>query len=147
MFKSLCQDPWGILELFMNYDMATDRADVFHRVISILASIARGSPASDTASRPPQEAATLKMLALQGIVTLVKSLSIIVDQSNNPLGGLASPPAEAAAAAGEDVTDDVPEDMSVSGTVASSANLVEEYDFRVSFAVLLGICPLVMPSR
>jgi hypothetical protein len=137
VFRSLCQDPWGMLELFINYDMATDRADVFQKVLSILASIARGSgmPA-DPAGRAPHESAALKQLALQGIVTLTRSLSIIVDQSYvSPLTALSVTPSTADVDAElAQAAEDVPEDMSVAGQTAAGApasTLVEDYDHRV----------------
>jgi hypothetical protein len=135
VFKSLCQDPWGMLELFMNYDMATDRTDLFQKVLSILASISRSGGPAD-AQRPPQETAALKQLALNGIVTLVRSLSIIVDMSVGLVQPVAtSPPTrkpEDDDAVARDV-DDTEDLTSVSGqtSAGSSLSLVEDYDIRV----------------
>lgn len=127
----------------MNYDMATDRTDLFGKVLSILAMIARGSGPQDPvpSARAPQETAALKLLALQGIVTLVKSLSIIVDMSLNTLNAAAtSPPTTRADVDEEGGKEEEIDDLtSVAGQslAPSSLSLVEDYDLRVRLLCLL----------
>ena len=147
VFRSLCQDPRGMLELFINYDMANDRIDLFQRILASLASIAQGSTSEDfnASQKSPGETADLRFLAMQGVVTLTKSLSTIIDAAATA----PAPESDGAgiASAGAGVDDEAvaalelaavsaaaaasPAEVQSPGSGSSSLSLVESYDLRV----------------
>lgn len=155
VFRSLCQDPRGMLELFINYDMASDRIDLFQRILAALASIAQGSTSDDfnASQKSPGETADLRFLAMQGVVTLTKSLSSIVDGAAGPQGSQEEGDAgeegtqdeQGAGGAGggaalstpqregdEEAAAGTPSDAGGTGSApGGSLSLVESYDLRV----------------
>jgi hypothetical protein len=152
-----------MLELFINYDMASDRIDLFQRILAALASIAQGSTSDDfnASQKSPGETADLRFLAMQGVVTLTKSLSSIVDGAAGPQGsqeevdaadGAAQDEQGAGAGAGAGGALSTPqrdgEEEAGAGTPGDAAgaaagpggslSLVESYDLRVGASISLG---------
>lgn len=89
VFRTLCQDPRGLLELFINYDMVDGRTELFQSVLAALSSIAQGFVSDDfkASQTSPLEAADLRFLAMQGVVMVTRSLSTIVDAGSAPVDG------------------------------------------------------------
>ena len=157
VFRSLCQDAWGMLELFINYDMATDRIDLFQKLLTTLTSIAQGTTSADfnASQRTPAETASVRVLAMEGVVTLMRSLAAIVDFAVAPtpshgdggdgdggddgggVSGSAAGAAVAAALSGVAAADDAtPEENVHSLSNDTSLSLVESYDQRVRVLAL-----------
>jgi hypothetical protein len=203
VFRSLCQDAWGMLELFINYDMATDRIDLFQKLLETLTSIAQGSTSADfnasqvcvcvrvhvhaacsvcphparrkraygafahapnvvacvllpplalaPSQRTPAETASIRLLAMEGVTTLMRSLSSILDFALAPAGGVP----DDAPGGGEDDEGEGPEEAAVPGGGSherlslgagstpmpqdSSLSLVESYDLRVRARALPAV--------
>jgi hypothetical protein len=141
-----------MLELFINYDMASDRIDLFQKILATLASIAQGSTSEDfnASQKSPTEMADLRFLAMQGVITLTRSLASIIDAAAN---SASAAPADSEGAVDDSFArpdDDAAEsssstalngsDGSEFGTPAAAASsssaqaplsLVESYDLRV----------------
>jgi Sec7-like guanine-nucleotide exchange factor len=75
MFKCLCEDPQTIVDIFVNYDCDLEEANIFQLAVAQLETFARGG-FSGAAWMSAQEAASLRMVALESLVALLRSLVV-----------------------------------------------------------------------
>ena len=76
VFHNLAQDPTALVEIFLNYDCDFDSIDLFKRIVHALSKVAKGRAAADFAGnrRTEKEEVALRMLGLESLVAIVKSL-------------------------------------------------------------------------
>ena len=74
VFSKLSQDPQSLVDLFLNFDCdSTTSVPIYQHLITVLEKISQGRLVSENWITPAQEI-TLKMLALESLVSSIKSL-------------------------------------------------------------------------
>ncbi|CAM9531993.1 unnamed protein product, partial [Sphacelaria rigidula] len=75
VISELCRDPLALVEMFVNYDCDLQAIDLFKRIVTALAKVAKGCTLPDSAGKKEQEdARSLQMLGMKGIVDTVSSM-------------------------------------------------------------------------
>ena len=87
VFNKISYYPKCILELFVNYDCDVERKNIFERIIACLGKIAQGKYAKSEHTNiiQPNEEYSLKIMALQTLITMVDKMYEFVMTDENSL--------------------------------------------------------------
>eukprot|EP00937_MAST-01D_sp_MAST-1D-sp2_P002936 g2936.t1 len=92
VFHNLSQDPRALVEIFLNYDCDFDSIDLFKRIVHALSKVAKGRAERDVTGnrRTEKEETALRLLGLESLVSIVKSLvdSAQLDKAAEARGAL-----------------------------------------------------------
>ncbi|KAK9137313.1 hypothetical protein Sjap_007907 [Stephania japonica] len=74
MLDKVCMDPQMLVDIFVNYDCDLEAPNLFERMVTSLSKLAQGSLNADPNSVSTSQATSVKGLALQCLVSVLKSL-------------------------------------------------------------------------
>eukprot|EP01103_Thecamoeba_quadrilineata_P014490 TRINITY_DN4332_c1_g3_i3.p1 TRINITY_DN4332_c1_g3~~TRINITY_DN4332_c1_g3_i3.p1 ORF type:complete len:859 (-),score=178.61 TRINITY_DN4332_c1_g3_i3:1956-4532(-) len=74
VMSRLCSNPQNLVDIFVNYDCNITYPDLYERIVKIISHIAKGSSIMDFTV--PGKEGSLRLLALQCLITVVRSLDI-----------------------------------------------------------------------
>ena len=97
-FRSITSDPAALLEIFLNYDCAEARQNLFEDSANTLASIAQGRASDEfnASQKTVAEASAIKHAALQALCAIMQSIVVMADAT---IGEAAEKASSSAAAA------------------------------------------------
>lgn len=82
-FRSIAADAGGLLEIFLNYDCAEGRQDIFEASVQVLASIAQGRTSAEfnASQATVAETAAIRHAAMAALGAVMDSCAILADQA------------------------------------------------------------------
>jgi brefeldin A-inhibited guanine nucleotide-exchange protein len=139
---NICQDPVTLVELFINYDCDFEGNDLFRRIVDGFAKMAKNPvlPRSSVdfmvSKKTQAEERQLRMMSLEGIVSVLKSML-----RSTSFGMLGEVPASSGGAAKEELNEDENQQISMDDSVLRSRDdpgkprdgqdIVQSYDRKL----------------